>query len=118
MKDDNNLKQNIGLPKVKSVMFSELAPESKKGNNFLNGNYSVISGLKLSLEAIIGTAELTVKELFDLQNGSIVELDQSIETLLTLRLDGKAIAYGSLVVVGDNFGVRITEIINTTTKTA
>lgn len=118
MKDDNNIKQNASLQKVKSVLLSELTPENKKGNSFLNGNYSVISGLKLNLEAIIGTAELTVKELFDLQSGSIVELDQSIETLITLRLDGKAIAYGSLVVVGDNFGIRIVEIIDTTTKAA
>ena len=118
MKDDNNLKQNVNIQKVKSVMLAELTPENKKGNNFLNGNYSVISGLKLNLEVVIGTAELTVKELFDLQNGSIVELDQSIETLLTLRLDGKAIAYGSLVVVGDNFGIRITEIIDSASKVA
>ena len=116
MKDENNLKHNESSLKVKMVTLSELKPEIKSGNKFLEGNYSIISDLKLDLEAIIGTAELTVKELFDLQIGSIVELNQSIDTLLTLRLDGKAIAFGSLVVVGDNFGIRITEILDTTAE--
>lgn len=116
MKADTNLKYNEHSPKVKMVNLPELHQDAKSGNKFLDGNYSIISDLKLDLEAIIGTAEVTVKELFELQMGSVVELNQSIEELLTLRLNGKPIAFGSLVVVGDNFGVKITEIIDTKTE--
>lgn len=118
MKDENNVKQIENLQIAKAVVLSDLQPEIKKGNNLLEGNYSIISDLKLNLEAIIGTAELTVKDLFELKSGSIVELNQSIEGFLTFRLNGKPIAFGSLVVVGDNFGVKITEIIAAEAKVA
>ena len=116
MKDDNNLKFNERSLKVKAVTLPEFQSDVKSGNKFLDGNYSIISDLKLDIEAVIGTAEITVKELFELQIGSIVELDQSIDTLITLRLNGKTIAFGSLVVVGDNFGIKIAEIVDTNTK--
>jgi flagellar motor switch protein FliN len=116
MKDENNLKQNDTLRKAKLVSLTELQPGVKASKNILEGNYSVISDLKLNLDAILGTAELSVKELFDLKVGSIVELDQSIDSLLTLRVDGKPIAFGTLVVVDDNFGIRIDEIVDNNVK--
>lgn len=116
MKDQNNLKHNSTTEKAKIVTLSELQPEIKSGNKLLNNNYSIISDLKLDLEVILGTAELTVKELFDLHVGSTVELDQTIETQLTLRINGKPIAFGTLVVVGDNFGIQITDIIDSAAK--
>lgn len=116
MKDDNNLKFNERSLKVKAVALPALQSDIKSGAKFLDSNYSIISDLKLDIEAIIGTAEITVKQLFDLQIGSIIELDQSIDTLITLRLNGKSIAFGSLVVVGDNFGIKIVEIIDTKTE--
>lgn len=116
MKNETDLKVDQTVQKPQKVSLSEVKTEPKIGKKFLEGNYSIISDLKLDLEAMVGTAALTVKEMFDLQEGSIVGLNESVDTPLTLRFDGKDVAVGSLVVVGDNFGIQITEILNTTAK--
>lgn len=95
---------------TQAVSLAEPATSKTTGPKFLDGNLSLISGVKVKLEFVVGEAELTIAELFALQQGSIVPLKQLHNEPITVRLDGKPIANGVLVVVGDNFGVRITEI--------
>jgi flagellar motor switch protein FliN len=45
-----------------------------------------------------------------LSASDVIELDSEIDAPVDVRLDGKVIARGTLVAIGDNFGVRITEI--------
>ncbi len=72
---------------------------------------SLVGHVKVSLVAEIGKTEMTVEELFSLRKQSVVKLDQDTDAVVTLRLNDKAIARGELVAVGDNLGVRITELI-------
>ncbi|MFV1922177.1 MAG: FliM/FliN family flagellar motor switch protein [Methylotenera sp.] len=116
MKNETNLKTNDANTIPQKVTLSEVKSEAKNGDKFLAGNYAIISDLKLNLEAMVGTAELSVEELFALQTGSVVKLKETIDTALTLRFEGKPVAIGSLVVVGDNFGIQITEILNSNAK--
>ena len=55
-------------------------------------------------------AELTIDKLFSLAANDVVALDRDLEAPVDVRLNDKIIARGTLVAVGDNFGVRITEI--------
>ncbi len=70
----------------------------------------VLKDVQVSLETHLGGAELTVQELLDLKSGSIVKLDQRLNELVELRLQGSVVARGEIVAVGDHFGVRILEI--------
>lgn len=72
---------------------------------------SIVGHVKVSLVADIGKAEMTVEELFGLRKESLVKLDQGTDAIITLLLNDKAIARGELVAVGDNLGVRITELV-------
>jgi flagellar motor switch protein FliN len=72
---------------------------------------SLVGHVKVSLVADIGKAEMTVEELFGLRKESLVKLDQGTDAIVTLLLNDKAIARGELVAVGDNLGVRITELV-------
>lgn len=72
---------------------------------------SLVGHVKVSLVAEIGKAEMTVEELFALRKQSTVKLDQDADAVVTLLLNDKAIARGELVAVGDNLGVRITELV-------
>jgi flagellar motor switch protein FliN/FliY len=80
------------------------------GNNLYNGNLSLIKNLKVRLEVFVGGTEISVGELFDLKENATLTLDRMTNEPLELRLDGKPVARGSLVAVGDNFGICITEI--------
>lgn len=95
---------------VENVGLEELSEEKTQGQPLLGGNLDVIRDVKVKLDVKIGDAELTVAELFDLQNGSIIKMVQDVTAPVEISLDGKSVAHGELVVVGDNFGVRITDI--------
>lgn len=89
----------------------QAAPDSSpKGPALLGSNLSLVSGVKVGVEVVIGSAELTIGELFSLQSGAVLKLDQLKDAPLSIRLEGKTVALGRLVVVDDCFGVCITEI--------
>lgn len=73
-------------------------------------NQRLIDNVGVSLEAFLGDAQMTVAELVGLKEDSIVPLGASLAQSVELRLNGVPVAKGELVAVGDNFGVRLTEI--------
>lgn len=95
---------------VDVVELDELTPGMESGASLLDGNLEVIKNVKVLLEAFLGSAELEVGDLFDLKKQSIVKLDRNVAAPVDIRLDNNVVARGELVVVDDNFGVRITEI--------
>jgi flagellar motor switch protein FliN/FliY len=112
MHNENSAQPEMVEQTAKIVSLSELSKTSKAGPKMFDGNFSVIAGVKVNVEVVVGTAEMTVQELFALQKGSVVALSQLHDAPLDIRLDGKSIATGSLVVVGENFGICITEILD------
>lgn len=98
-------------PSAQVVNLQELSAQGNTGPQLLSGNFSLIAGVKVRVEVVVGGAELSVAELFGLQAGSVLTLDQLRDAPLVVRLDGQAVATGTLVVVGDNFGIRISELI-------
>lgn len=70
----------------------------------------LVGHVKVRLSVGLGTAELTIEKLFSLAANDVIALDRDIEAPVDVRLNDKVIARGMLVAVGDNFGVRITEI--------
>lgn len=95
---------------ARNVALSELPDVHLAGKKLLEGDLSLISGVKVLVEAIVGGAEITVDELFSLQEGSIVTLDQLCDMPISVRLNGQTIATGTLMVVGDNFGIRVSAV--------
>ena len=71
---------------------------------------AVFQLVDLTIEAVLGEASLTVAELNDLEEDSILELSSALNQPINLRLNGISIAQGELVAVGDKYGVRITAI--------
>lgn len=71
---------------------------------------ALIDNVNVTLEAYLGEAVMTVAELGRLGAESVVALGAPLNQAVELRLNGVAVARGELVAVGDNFGVRLTEI--------
>jgi len=70
-----------------------------------------ILDIPLSITVVIGTTVITIKELLNLRPGSVMALDESINSFVSVYANGKLIAKAELVVVRENFGIRIAEII-------
>lgn len=72
----------------------------------------VVKDVQLQLTAVLGGASLSVAELFALAENSIVPLDRLADEPVDLVLDNRVVARGALVIVDDNFGIQITEVIS------
>ena len=60
----------------------------------------------------LGRTKKSIKEILDLSSGSIVELDKLAGEPVDIHVNGKLLAKGEVVVIDENFGVRITDIVS------
>jgi len=74
-------------------------------------NRELIMGVPLEVSVEIGRTRKLVKEILEFTKGSLVILDKLAGEQVDLFVNGRCIAKGDVVVVDDNFGIRITEII-------
>lgn len=98
---------------VNDIELKELDESSTNSAPMFANNIDLVKNVKVQLTVRLGDAELTVDELFNLKNGSIVEIAKETNQPLDIELEGKLVARGTLVAVDDNFGIKITEIRQT-----
>ena len=77
-----------------------------------SNNLNMIMSVPLQITVEIGRTTKKIKEILDFSAGTIVELNRQAGSQVDVYVNGKAIAKGNVVVVDDNYGVRITEVIN------
>ena len=75
-----------------------------------NQNLNILLDVKLQLSVELGKTDLPIKKVLELTKGSIVTLNKAAGEPVELYANGKLIAYGEVVVIEDNFGLRITHI--------
>jgi flagellar motor switch protein FliN/FliY len=71
----------------------------------------MLRDVAMEVTAQIGSTRMTVSELLALSDGAVVELDRAAGAPADLLVNGHLIARGEVVVVDENFGLRITEIV-------
>ncbi|MBQ7784077.1 MAG: flagellar motor switch protein FliN [Oscillospiraceae bacterium] len=76
-----------------------------------NDNLKLLMGVPLDVTVEIGSARKKVKEILDFTQGTIIELERQAGAPVDIIVNGHLIARGDVVVIDDNFAVRITEII-------
>ena len=70
----------------------------------------LLLGVKLPIRVLLGRTQLCLRDVAQLGSGSVVELDCSPNDPVEVIVNDKTIAHGEVVVVGGNYGVRITRI--------
>ena len=81
-------------------------------------NLNLVMDVPVSLTIELGSCQLPMKEVLQLNIGSVVQLDKPADAPVELSVNGKLIARGEVVVVEDRFGVKITEVVGSTTAAA
>ena len=74
-------------------------------------NLKLLMGVPLEISVEIGTAKRKVKDILEFQQGTIIELERQAGAPVDVVVNGNLIARGDVVVIDDNFAVRITEIV-------
>jgi flagellar motor switch protein FliN/FliY len=67
----------------------------------------------MSLTVEIGRTRMSVRDVLNLEPGAVVELDRSAGAPADILLNGRLIAYGEVVVVDQDYAVRVTQILDT-----
>lgn len=99
-------KSTVTVQPVQFASFEDL--EQVQGPK--NQNLNILLDVKLQLTVELGKTELPIKKVLELTKGSIVTLNKAAGEPVELYANGKLIAYGEVVVIEDNFGLRITHI--------
>ncbi|UVE16365.1 flagellar motor switch protein FliN [Pseudomonas sp. LS44] len=75
-------------------------------------NLDVILDIPVSISMEVGNTEITIRNLLQLNQGSVIELDRLAGEPLDVLVNGTLIAHGEVVVVNEKFGIRLTDVIS------
>ena len=79
-------------------------------------NLDVILDIPVTLSMEIGRTEITINDLLQLGQGSVVELERLAGEPMDVMVNGTLIAHGEVVVVDEKFGIRLTDVISPTER--
>jgi len=74
----------------------------------------VVLDVKVKVTVQLGSSQLPMRHVLELAPGSVVQLNQHASDPVALYVNDKLIAYGEVVVVDDNFGIKVTELVGST----
>ncbi|MFT8871356.1 MAG: flagellar motor switch phosphatase FliY [Sporolactobacillus sp.] len=97
---------------VHPLEFSDFDGEEQKSAIRAPRNLDLLMDIPLDVSVELGHTTKTVREVLELGPGSIIELDKLAGEAIDILVNKKYIAKGEVVVVDENFGIRITEILN------
>lgn len=100
------LDRTVTVQPIKFASFEDLS----QAQGEINKNLEILMDIKLQLTVELGRTELPIKKVLELTRGSIIELEKVAGEPVELYANGKLVAHGEVVVIEDNFGLRITSI--------
>jgi flagellar motor switch protein FliN/FliY len=95
---------------------ADVAPRQDSSPAVIRGGLDMLHDVEMEVSAELGRTRMSVRELLSLNPGAIVELDRAAGSPADLLVNGRLIARGEVVVVDENFGIRITEIVSPGTE--
>lgn len=116
LNNEINVKANKGTENsekdvnVQSVEFTEL--ETREHTKRNESNLGLLMDIPLQVSVELGRTKKVIKDILELSSGSIIELDKLAGEPVNIYANNKLIAKGEVVVIDENFGVRITDIIS------
>jgi flagellar motor switch protein FliN/FliY len=92
-----------------TMSLDQLSPGLDGGSS---PDIDVILDIPVSISMEVGSTEITIKNLLQLNQGSVIELDRLAGEPLDVLVNGTLIAHGEVVVVNEKFGIRMTDVIS------
>lgn len=107
----NKKEQSASSPSIQPVQFSSF--DVSASANAEPNNLNMLMDIPLQVTVELGRTKRTVKEILGVSQGSIIELDKLAGEPVDILVNDKLIAVGEVVVIDENFGVRVTDILST-----
>lgn len=100
---------NVGDP-YQTAEFQDLQPDA--GGAAFSENIDIILDIPVTISMEIGRTIISIRNLLQLNQGSVIELDRLAGEPMDVMVNGTLIAHGEVVVVNEKFGIRLTDVIS------
>jgi flagellar motor switch protein FliN/FliY len=107
--DGGSIQAAVGLAVAAQVETPATAPSG--GTRDSRPAFDLLHDVEMEVTAELGRTRMSVRELLSLTPGAVIELDRAAGGPADLLVNGRLIARGEVVVIDENFGIRITEIV-------
>ncbi len=97
---------------AKPVALQELSDEAAPLSAEEKRKLDTILDIPVTISMEVGRSQISIRNLLQLNQGSVVELDRVAGEPLDVLINGTLIAHGEVVVVNDKFGIRLTDVIS------
>ncbi|MBC3362561.1 flagellar motor switch protein FliN [Pseudomonas sp. SWRI154] len=104
--DTGNASSRLQMEEFGSV------PKSNEQVTLDGPNLDVILDIPVSISMEVGSTDINIRNLLQLNQGSVIELDRLAGEPLDVLVNGTLIAHGEVVVVNEKFGIRLTDVIS------
>jgi len=101
---------NANSAEPRAAEFDNLQDEGQPANRDVN--LDVILDVPVTLSMEVGRTRIPIRNLLQLNQGSVVELDRAAGEPLDVFVNGTLVAHGEVVVVNEKFGIRLTDVIS------
>ena len=105
---------NTAEAEIHSAPVEDLQAEAPAGAAATDGdiNLDVVLDIPVTLSMEVGRSRISIRNLLQLNQGSVVELDRATGEPLDVYVNGTLVAHGEVVVVNEKFGIRLTDVIS------
>ena len=95
----------------------EFAPDPPSGAESADSSESItgldgIMDVPVTISLEVGNSIISIKDLLQLNQGSVIELDRNAGDPLDIKINGRLLAHGEVVVINNKFGVRLTSVVS------
>ncbi len=109
--DENDQRSNVSNEKVNALPLQFENFDGNSSQMYYNNDIDLIRDVPLEITVELGRTGKKITEILDFGVGTVIELDRLVGEPLDIMANGKRIAKGEVVVVDENYGIRITDII-------
>jgi len=99
-----------------AVQFSEFSKDGKKAVSSVSKDLDLILDIPVMISLEVGRTSISIKDLLQLNQGSVVELNRYAGEPLDVLVNGTLIAHAEVVVVNEKFGIRLTDVVSATER--
>jgi flagellar motor switch protein FliN len=95
----------------KETLMSDMTDVPTAIGNRTDHNLDLLAGVSLRISVEVGSASIPLRDLLNLGEGSVVELDRAAGDLLDIFANGTLIAKGEIVTVEGRYGIRVVDVV-------
>ena len=103
---------NMQAAQIQTAPLENLQPEGPADGATGDINLDVVLDIPVTLSMEVGRSRISIRNLLQLNQGSVVELDRATGEPFDVYVNGTLVAHGEVVVVNEKFGIRLTDVIS------